>query len=199
MKQARLRVVVSHSVALATACLLTYWLTTHALSRVHSLSKADDMLGGLWAVLATLFVYRESHRQSVTAAFSRASATLVSFTLCLLYLLVFSFHPLGLAVLIGVGTFFLMAVGREEDVITAGITTTVVLVAAALSPHDAWEQPILRLADTAIGIAVGVGAAWITWELTRRVQRARGAQGRPTTTRPPGAALRDRARRGPPG
>jgi uncharacterized membrane protein YccC len=181
MNETRLYAVLSHGLALAAACLLTYWLTTHALASVHSLSKADDVLGGLWAVLATLFVYRESHRQSLAAAVSRASATLVSFALCLIYLLLFAFHPLGLAVLIGVGTFLLMAVGREEDVITAGITTTVVLVAAALSPHDAWEQPILRLADTAVGIAVGVGAAWITWQITTRVQRARGARRRQST------------------
>jgi hypothetical protein len=30
-----------------------------------------------------------------------------------------------------------------------------------LSPHDAWQQPILRLADTAIGVAVGIAAASI--------------------------------------
>jgi uncharacterized membrane protein YccC len=157
-KEGRLYASASHSLAPAIASLLSYWLATHALSRLHSLSKGDDLLGGLWAVLATLFVYRESHRQSVTAAVSRASATLVSFLLCLVYLLVFSFHPLGLAVLIGVGAFLLMMIGRDEDVITAGISTTVVLVAAALSPHRAWQQPILRLADTALGIAVGVGA-----------------------------------------
>ena len=29
-----------------------------------------------------------------------------------------------------------------------------------LSQHDAWQQPILRLADTAIGVAVGIAAAW---------------------------------------
>lgn len=173
--------VISYSLTLATACLLSYWLTTHALARVHSLSDADDLLGGLWAVLATLFVYRESHRQTVAAAFSRASATLVSFVLCLIYLLLFSFHPLGLAVVIGIGTSLLMAIGRDEDVITAGITTSVVLVAAALSPHDAWEQPILRLADTVLGIAVGTGAAWITWQLTARAQHFRLEQGREAT------------------
>jgi uncharacterized membrane protein YccC len=73
--------------------------------------------------------------------------------------------------MIGVGTFLLMAIGRDEDVITAGITPAVVLVAAALSPHSAWEQPILRLADTAIGIAAGVGTAWITWRLSAHADR----------------------------
>jgi hypothetical protein len=61
---------------------------------------------------------------------------------------------------------------------TAGITTTVVLVAAALSPHHAWEQPILRLVDTAAGIAVGVGASWIMWEFSGRDQNGPGARSR---------------------
>jgi len=80
--------------------------------------------------------------------------------------LLFSFHPLGLAALIGVGTFALMAVGRDDDVVTSAITTAVVMVVAAVSPHDAWQQPILRLVDTAVGIAVGVVASSLASRLT---------------------------------
>ena len=65
MKKDRFHATVSHSLALAAACLLSYWLATGVLSRVHSLSKSDDQIGGLWAVLATLFVFRESHRASL--------------------------------------------------------------------------------------------------------------------------------------
>ncbi|HEY1776254.1 MAG TPA: hypothetical protein VGG41_08870 [Solirubrobacteraceae bacterium] len=54
-----------------------------------------------------------------------------------------------------------MAVGRDELVVTAGVTTVVVMVVAAVNPHDAWQQPFLRGVDTAIGIALGVGASWI--------------------------------------
>ncbi|HTT67812.1 MAG TPA: hypothetical protein VMF70_07280 [Gemmatimonadales bacterium] len=71
MKEARLQAVVSHRLALAAASLVSSRLATHALSSVRSLSKADDLLGGLWAVLATLFVYREGQRQRA-AALSRA-------------------------------------------------------------------------------------------------------------------------------
>jgi hypothetical protein len=35
------------------------------------------------------------------------------------------------------------------------------MVVAAMSPQHAWRQPLLRLADTVVGIAVGVACKWI--------------------------------------
>jgi hypothetical protein len=35
------------------------------------------------------------------------------------------------------------------------------MVVAAMSPADAWQQPLLRLADTMVGIAVGVACKWV--------------------------------------
>ena len=170
----RISIAARHSLALAIASVISYLVTTRGLSRVHSLSPADDLLGGMWAAIATVFVYRETHRQSIGAALSRTIATLLSFALCLVYLLLFPFHPLGLAVLIGLGAFGLMLVGRDDDVVTAGITIAVVMVVAGISPHDAWEQPILRLVDTAIGIAVGISASIIASRFTTRLDRPRG-------------------------
>jgi|SRR5579862_304750 len=162
-----------HSVALAVACFVSYWMITQVLARIHSLSRPDNYLGGMWAVIATVFVYRISYEQSRSAALTRIAATLLSFALCLAYLLIFPFHPLGLAAIIGLGAFLLIVIGRPQDIVTTGITTAVVMVVAALSPQNAWEQPILRLADTTVGIAVGLAAAGIglrtpTWALTSR-------------------------------
>jgi uncharacterized membrane protein YgaE (UPF0421/DUF939 family) len=164
-KHRNLAAAAGHSVGLGIACLITFLLITHVLAPIHSISKASDLLGGMWAVIATLFVYRECHRESINAALTRVWATLLSFVLCLIYLLIFSFHPLGLAVLIGLGTFLLMAARRDDLVVTAAITTAVVMVVAAVSPHDAWQQPILRGVDTAVGIAVGVAASLIALRL----------------------------------
>jgi uncharacterized membrane protein YccC len=86
---------------------------------------------------------------------------------------VFSFHPLGLAALIGLSTFLLMAAGQADDVITAAITTTVVIIVAAVSPHDAWQQPILRAIDTGVGIAVGLSASAIGARLAEARRRHR--------------------------
>ena len=154
-------------VVLAVACLITYWLARNLLSRVYSVSRDDDVLGGLWAVIATIFVLRDSFGKSVAAAVSRMSATFVSFVLCLIYLAFLPFHAWALAVLVGASALAVMLLGRPGDAVTAGITTAVIMVVAAVSPQHAWQQPILRLADTIIGVAVGALAAWTGLQVKR--------------------------------
>src|ERR1700683_107532 len=150
---------VGQGVLLAAASLVSYALITQLLARAYSVSREDDLLGGMWAVIATVFVYRESYQKSMRAALSRMSATVLSFALCLVYLLILPFHPVGMAALIGIGAVILILVDRAEDVITAGITTAVLMVMAGIAPQHAWTQPILRLGDTNIGVAGGIAAA----------------------------------------
>ncbi len=145
---------------------------------MYSLSRADDLVGSLWAVIATVFVFRDSYLRSVRAAVSRMAATLVSFVICLIYLTFLPFQPWALAALIGVSALAVTLMGRPDDAITAGITTAVVMVTAALSPQHAWQQPILRLADTVIGIAVGIAAAWVGLRLLRPESRLGNPVGR---------------------
>jgi uncharacterized membrane protein YccC len=155
------RAVIAHSVALGLATLATYLLATRVLTDVYSLSRADDLLGGMWAVIATIFVYHDTYQQSTAAAISRLAATSVSFILCFVYLLLLPFHAWALALLIALGVLAARFIGRPGDAITTAITTTVVLVVAELSPHDAWRQPILRWVDTLLGVAVAIAAWWI--------------------------------------
>ena len=177
------RAALVHSMALALSCLLSYCVVTQLLAHAPVLSVSDDLLGGMWAVVATVFVYGESSQHSVTAALARMAATSVSCILCLVYLLIFPFAPWGMAVLIGIGAFALTLTGRSDLIVTTSITTAVVMVVAALSPHDAWVQPILRVLDTLVGVAVGVTAAWISQHVvsTQALATASGARrSRPT-------------------
>jgi uncharacterized membrane protein YccC len=156
-----------YAVAMAVACLIAYVIATHGL---HPLVARDnDLLGGMWAVVATIFVFRETRHDSMSAGIARLIATYVSFALCLPYLSIFPFTPVGMAILLGVGTVIMALLGRRGDIITTGITTTVVMVVAAISPEDAWQQPLLRLADTVIGIAIGVSCKWIATSLSYRL------------------------------
>ena len=103
----------------------------------------------------------------------------MSFALCLVYLLVFPFRLWGLVVLVAVGAIVLDLIGRSEDMITASITTAVVLVVAGISPEHAWKQPILRLIDTAVGIVVGIAGGWIALKFSRLIFWRTPRTGRP--------------------
>jgi hypothetical protein len=48
-------------------------------------------------------------------------------------------------------------IGRADD----NMTTAVIMVVAAIGPHEVWREPILRLVDTALGASIGVRAEWI--------------------------------------
>ena len=148
-----------YALEMTIACATSYWITTSGLTAF--VDKSSDFLGGMWTAVATVFVFRDTRINSMSAGLARLIATCVSFALCLLYLLLFPFQPLGMAALIGVGTVVMMLLGRREDIVTTGITTAVVMVVAAMSPHDAWQQPLLRVVDTVVGIAVGIACRWI--------------------------------------
>src|SRR5260370_20471591 len=147
------------ALAIPISCLITYWIITSILHPF--VDRADEFLGGMWAVVATVFVFKGSDGGSLSAGRSLLVATCVSFALCLAYLVIWPFHPVGMAALIGIGTVVMMLLGRRDEIVTTGITTTVVMVVAAMSPDGAWHQPFLRLVDTVIGIAVAVTCAWL--------------------------------------
>lgn len=160
---------ISYGVLLAACCLFSYKLITRLLMVSGFVPRDDELLGGMWAVIATIFVLRRSYEESAKAALLRTSATFLSFALCLVYLLIFPFRIWGVVALIAIGAIVLDLIGRSEDVITASITTTVVMVVAAISPEHAWKQPVLRLIDTIIGIVVGIAGAWIGSKLVTRI------------------------------
>lgn len=148
-----------HALEMAIACAISYWISTYGLAPF--VDKDPDFLGGMWAAVATVLVFRDTSAGSVSRGLSLLIATCVSFALCLLYLLLFPFQPVGMATVIGIGTVVMMLLGRREDIGTTGITTTVVMVVAATSPHDAWQQPLLRVVHTIVGIAVSIACIWI--------------------------------------
>src|SRR5260370_17812010 len=143
---------VAYALNMAIACLITYWIMTHTLSRF--VDESSDFLGGMWAVVATVFVFRETRLGSLSAGIARLIATGVSFALCLLYLLLFPFTPAGMAALIAIGTVVMALLGRRDDIVTVGIATVVVMVVTAISPVHASQHPVLRLADTILIIAL---------------------------------------------
>src|SRR5882757_11451537 len=146
-----------YAIAMATACLVSYAVMTELL---HLQGRAD-LVGSMWAAVSTAFVFRDSRQHSLSAGAGRLIATCVSFALCLLYLWLFPANVAGMTILLAVGTLVMQLLDRREDIITTAVTTIVVMVIALQRPGEAWEQPLLRLFDTVVGVAIGVGGKWI--------------------------------------
>lgn len=144
---------------LGVACLVTWWVSN---MQFYGRIDADTaLLGSMWAIVATIFVLRESHANSLSAGLVRILATVSSTILCSLYFLLLPFSPIGLAALVALSYLIANAFDRSDDAVTAGITITVVMVVGALNPEKAWLEPLLRLVDTLIGSAVAIAAAFV--------------------------------------
>jgi hypothetical protein len=63
---------VLRGITLSILCVISNRLITHMLPHTLSISRDDDLLGGMWAVVATVFVYRfspEEQPEAVLAGF----------------------------------------------------------------------------------------------------------------------------------
>src|SRR6516162_5523501 len=110
---------VVYSLNMAVACLITYWIITCLLSGF--VDQAANFLGGMWAVVAVVFVFRDTRAHALSAGMARLIASGGSFALCLPYLLLFPFTPVGLAILLGIGTLVMALLRRRDDIVTTGI------------------------------------------------------------------------------
>ena len=119
---------IAFAAGLTVACLLSCAAITLLIGQ--RVSRANDFLGGMWAVVATVFVFRRAGTGGLAAGVARFVATCVSILLCFLYLLVFPFTAIGMACLVGLGVLILALVNQRDDIVTTGITTAVVMFVA---------------------------------------------------------------------
>jgi hypothetical protein len=76
-----------------------------------------------------------------------------------------------MVILIAIGTLLAILASRRNEIGLLAITTAVVLIVAAQNQQTAWQQPLLRLADTVAGVGVGVACKWIMSFFFFRVSR----------------------------
>ncbi|OSI23793.1 FUSC family protein [Bradyrhizobium canariense] len=148
----------AYAIMMAVACAASYPVTSRVIGPF--IDRGDSLLGGMWAAVATAFVFRETRVGSLAAGVSRLVATCVSFALCSIYIALLPVNAGGIVLLIGAGAIVMQSFRRPEDIITTSITSIVLMGVAAIDPEHAFEQPVLRLFDTVTGIGIGVPLRW---------------------------------------
>ena len=126
-------------------------------------------LGALWSVIATVFVIHESGTGSFKLAVSFLVGTVCAALVTLVYLLLFSFSVIGLALCLGLGALLCRAIGRGDAMIPASIATAVILITAGgPGDHHPWIHPALRFVESLIGALCGTLVVVVTSLLFRR-------------------------------
>jgi len=149
---------VVYSMATAVACAISYLVGAHVLGAAD---PHAPLLGGIWTAISTAFVFRDSRAKSLVAGVSRVVATLASFVLCFVYLYSLPPNVVGMAILLMIGTFVMLLMDRRDDITVMAATTIVVLAVAMGTPERPWLQPVIRLADTLVGIGIGMACKWL--------------------------------------
>ena len=115
MKYQRLSTLdVAYAVDMAIACLITYWVAAFFLPYLSG--RPSTPVGILWAVISTVFVYKDTRSRSLSAGISRLTATLISLALCLSYLWLLPVTAFGMAALILIGTLATISLGRRDEI-----------------------------------------------------------------------------------
>jgi uncharacterized membrane protein YccC len=156
-----------HAASIAIASVITYSLMAFAVPALAH--RPADPVSILWAVIATVFVFKDTRAHSLSAGISRLTATGMSFALCLLYLLLFPANAFAMVVLIAAGALLMTILDRRDDIGVTAITTAVVVIVAASVPQDAWQQPVRRLIETIVGVAIGISCKWAASFLFHRL------------------------------
>jgi hypothetical protein len=68
-----------YAVEMAVACAISYWIITSGLARF--VDKPSDFLGGMWAVIATVFVFRDTRSNSVYAGLAKGCCEMARYFL----------------------------------------------------------------------------------------------------------------------
>jgi uncharacterized membrane protein YgaE (UPF0421/DUF939 family) len=150
---------VAYAIDMAIACLMTYWIIIFLLP--HLIGWHSTSVGVLWAMISTVFVYKDTRTHSLSAGISRLIATFAGFALSLIYLSLLPATTIGMGALIAIGVLLMVIIGRRDEVGLTAITIAIIMIVAASNPQDAWLQPLLRLVDTLVGISVGVACKWV--------------------------------------
>lgn len=151
-----LRVAIQEGVA----CLLAY-LAGSYLTQV--ILGVPSPIGALWCVISVIVVLQATRQETVASAWLRVLGTLIGATVSAVYLLFFPFHPLGLAVSIGL-TMLLCEIFRiPGHARLASITVAVIMIVSMIHPQ---MNPLinagLRFIESCIGATLAVLAvlAW---------------------------------------
>jgi uncharacterized membrane protein YccC len=144
----------------AIVCFAAYVAGTSFTSLFHA---GSAILGGVWSVVSGIVVLQATLEDTRGSAMLRVLGTFIGATVAAVYLFLFPFHPLGMAVAVGVTVLLCQAMKVPDHARLATVTVVIVL---AVSVADPTIRPavnaLLRFLESCIGAGIATLAVLLT-------------------------------------
>lgn len=156
------------AVRTAIVCLASYVAGSGFTSLFHA---GTAVVGGVWSVISGIVVLQATLQDTRGSAMLRVLGTLIGAVVAAIYLSLFPFHPLGMAICVGVAVLFCQAIGVPDHARLAAITIVIVLaVSVAIPTASPWVNALLRFVESCIG--AGIATLAVLLAPGRRVRPA---------------------------
>ena len=156
------------AVRTAAVCLASYVAGTWFTALFHT---RTSILGGVWSVVSAIVVLQATLEDTRGSALLRVLGTFIGATVAALYLVVFPFHPLGMAAAVGVTVLACQGLDVPDHARLAAVTVVIVL---AVSVADPTIRPalnaLLRFLESCIGAGIATLALFLTPGARRRLR-----------------------------
>ena len=148
------------AVRTAIVCFASYLAGSAFTSLFHS---GSSMLGGVWSVVSGIVVLQATLQDTRGSAMLRVLGTLIGATIAAVYLAFFRFHPVGMAVCVGLTVLFCQAARVPDHARLAAVTVVIVLAVSVAAPSlSPAENALLRFLESCIGAGIATLAVFFS-------------------------------------
>jgi uncharacterized membrane protein YccC len=156
------------AVRTAVVCLAAFVAGTAFTALFH---QGTSILGGVWSVVSGIVVLQATFEDTRGSAMLRVLGTAIGAVVAAIYLTVLPFHPLGMAVCVGVTVLVCQAIGVPDHARLASITVVIVLAVSVAAPGlTPLVNALLRFVESCIGAGIAILAVLLTPGARRRAK-----------------------------
>ncbi len=140
------------------------------LGAARALEGVLDLQHGFWVVFATLSVLRTTPGRTGATALQALAGTVLGALVATVIVLTLEADATAYAVVLPFAVFAGVAAGSVGLVAGQAAFTVMIVVLFNLAKPGAWELPLLRVEDVAIGAATGIAIGLAIWPRGARAQ-----------------------------
>lgn len=156
----------------AIVCLAAYMAGASFTALFHA---GSAILGGVWSVVSAIVVLQATLEDTRGSALLRVLGTLIGAVVAALYLALFRFDPVGMAVCVGLTVLLCQVCGVPDHARLAAVTVVIVLAVSVAYPD---VRPALNALLRFVESCIGAGIATLAVLLSPGARRPRSESAR---------------------